>query len=559
MNKKVALAGIGLVLLIGVGWLWRTLSVRPAESMPTAAAVSTKSADEQPARSVGAGELSRESEQRAPAAEASPKPDTGASTPDHPVQSEAKRLPSTLLHIRAADTGRELTGVELVRGMNLDSSGSSCPGPYPKRDVLASAVTSPIHLGELEKLDPEAGAQPYYARAEHYAWGRIEIDLALGSEHELLLPPGGALAIELTGSIPPPDVAVLLVRPSASPRADAECIRRLDSRTSFALESLAAGSHFVSAELTGSTPSIPALAFGEVEIVAGSTAHLVLTLREIPHVDEAPLEGVVVIPKEWGIAEFRMMAYPLGVTNPMPSGGVPTLESKEMRAIESQPEAHVFSWPAVPLGSYELVVIPPGWSMTVNVGPSGMRNAHIEVPPPALVSVRVVEVGLGTDVEISELGWNSIRPEGFHGGHAYIGYKNSTTGRFEFSAPIGDVELTVADSDYLPFSKRVTVESGRNDITIEIVRACGIQLELKNGTVSVPFDDSNVSIGQVGGPGQSNWNTTRRQGMRFAVTNPGRYRVEIRAPSGYRAIEPFPVDVEAGKFVEIVVQVERAP
>lgn len=559
MTKKVALAGIGLVLLVGVGWLWRMLSVRSAESTPTTAAVGSGLAVEGNARPPTPTELSKQSEERAPATESSTPSDTGAAPPDNSVAPGAKRAPSTLLHVRAADTGQELTGVEVVRGVLLASIGWSYPGPYVKRDVLAASATSPISLDNPDETTVGGVARPYFARARGYAWGRIDIELGLGTEHELLLPPGGSLSVELTGSMPPPDLAELLIRAANSTHPGPDAIRTLDGSTAFVLESLAAGRQIVQVAISHSDPATSKLGEGEVDIVAGATAHLTLLLREIPHRDEVPLEGIVIVPKEWGIDEFRLTAFPLGATTPMPGDHVPPLESKSMRRVEGQPEARAFSWPAVPVGSYALDVLPPGWSMTVEVGPRGLTDARVEVPPPALVSVRVLDVNLGVDAPLQEIDWNSIRPEGANEGYQNTAGRNPSTKRYEFSAPIGDVDLTVADPAYLPLSRRVTVGPGRNEFTIEVQQACGIHLELKCGAVSVPFDDSNVSIEQVGGPGRSNWNSAAPQGMRFAVTNPGRYRVEIHAPSGYRAIEPFPVDIEAGKFVDVVAQVERVP
>jgi hypothetical protein len=641
MTKKVALAGIGLVLLVGVGWLWRMLSVRPAELPSTPAATGAQTTSDRAVPPAGRTELSQRPEERAPATESSPKApqdaasfviegsvvvldssggehpnedgflslrlegagdetwkrcdvahgswsvrasegakirvgqmelggratvlenpfDTLAIPADHRLTLRARWPPSTLLHVRATDTQQELAGVELIRGMALASSGASDPGPYTKRDLLAASATSPIRLDELDKLDLAEGAQPYYARADRYAWGRIELDLSVGSEHELLLRPGGSLVVDLSGPMPPPNLAALLVRDSDSPRAWPEATRPIDGRASFLLESLAAGHHAVSVEIHGLDPASSLLGSGEAEVLAGSTAHLAITLREIPRTDKAPLEGVVVVPKDWRIDEFRLMAFPIGRSAALPGDEVPPLQSGSMRPVEGQPEAHAFSWPAVPLGSYGLTVLPPGWVVKVDVGPQGLRNARIELPSPALVSVRVVDLDLGVEAPIQELQWVAVLPEGVSGGYSFGAQKNTTTGRHEFSAPIGEIEIRVADPLYLPVSKRVTVGLGRNDLTIEVEQASGVVLQVHEGNVAVPFDDSNVSIEQVGGDGRSNWNSKEpgERGMKFAVTHPGRYRVEVRGLSGYKQTVPVVLDIEPGKFAEVVVQVERQP
>src|SRR5262249_60590541 len=107
------------------------------------------------------------------------------------------------------------------------------------------------------------------------------------------------------------------------PRGEPESTRSLEGGASFLVESLATGRHLVSVGLPGSDPATSVLGSGEVEIVAGATAHLALALREIPRSDKAPLEGVVVVPKDWRIDEFRLMAFPLGPSTPMPGDGVP--------------------------------------------------------------------------------------------------------------------------------------------------------------------------------------------------------------------------------------------
>jgi len=456
----------------------------------------------------------------------------------------------TILHVKAEDTGLELDQVEIVRGRKLTYARGSHPGAYEDRDVAVKTGRSPIQLALEEKLALE-GTALYFARSADYAWGHINLDLSRGGEFELLLKRAGSLDVRLSGPHLS-DQAVLTIQNAENTSTEPDARLPIHGRDAISIDSLPVGHYEVSVEVEDLSSLDLPIGSAETDVVAGRNTQVDLTweLYSSPTRAKLTLAGVIVMPPEWGYTEFMLSG----------SGGgleIKGVSSLDMRTGE-RPHEYAFMLNSIEEGVYDMVVDPPGWSQRVEVRPQGLKDVRIEVPSPAQVSVQVVEAGTTHPVNAEYIEWWGVDQEGRVRGHAQSSERDHTTNKFEFQAPEGTVRVQVAHHDYRRTTKSVSVRPGRNELSIEVERACGFTLALKNGDVLVPFDEGKVQVRQIDGPGRWEEIEGRPSAKRYTVTAPGRYRIEFPTLGGYRPIPSREIQIEPGAFAELVIQVERS-
>src|SRR5262249_1158090 len=146
----------------------------------------------------------------------------------------------------------------------------------------------------------------YFVRSPGHAWAQVVVDFLSGGEKTVLLKPAVDVGIALTGIQPPPG-SVLRVRKGNGATRDPEFEVSIEDLSPVIIESLTSGVHTVSVEVVQNrqTGEIR-LASAEVELVAGKAKDVSLELRQPAAPAKVALEGILVLPEEWRIPEFRL-------------------------------------------------------------------------------------------------------------------------------------------------------------------------------------------------------------------------------------------------------------
>jgi hypothetical protein len=103
----------------------------------------------------------------------------------------------TMLSLKSAVTGEQLTDVEVIRVQDYSRSSLPHPGWPQSEDPLIVPEQSPVALdGRIGSI---GSAVALHARAAGHEWRRITVDLVAGGERELSLEPSGSVSLRLFG------------------------------------------------------------------------------------------------------------------------------------------------------------------------------------------------------------------------------------------------------------------------------------------------------------------------------------------------------------------------
>jgi hypothetical protein len=358
------------------------------------------------------------------------------------------------LHVRARDGGREL-GEVLLYELPAAQRGSPLDRQHPGPGAAARAAgPSPVTL----EPDPDFGAtRVVFAKSPGYAWGRIELE-AGQTEPTLTLDPAGALELAVVGE---PELATLeiLLLAAEPPHAEVLDLLRGDTKT-FRLEDLRAGRYRAEARHSGLLAGTL-----DVEVVAGQRVQAVLEVAR-PTAADVPLEGVLVLPEEYGTDDFMLEFLLQGRFD----GSSLSKGSFEIRFSAMKPEPGAtrgFRWsaPTARPGRYR-ILLSPHLVAELDSGPSGTRDARIEVRPPALVSLRCVDARTGADVRSEKLAFHTLSPRA----PCAVAASEGAGGALEFRVPAGPLLITTTPAQYEPITRLVELGPGANEIVLALRR-----------------------------------------------------------------------------------------
>lgn len=358
-----------------------------------------------------------------------------------------------LLHVRARDTGAELTDVVLYelppaqRGSTLDALH---PGPGAKAQARAVGA-SPVRLA------PVAGgaldARVVFAHAPGHAWGRIEVEPLAGGERTLEL--DRAAALELAIVCDPADTALEIVLLETVSRAEALVLQRGQAE-SFVLEDLRPGSYVAEARHSG-------LLIGSVEVAlaAGARTKAVLTAGA-PPAGSVPFEGVLVVPEAWALEDFILEFLLQGRFDEgsLTSGGF-EIRRSEMTLEPGSRERYRWRAPnasGVHSARYRVSLHPVPFVTEIDTGPSGTKEALIQVPAPAVVSVRVFDALGGAPVTSEKLFFAALAPR------ALVTTPQRNSAAPELRVPTGMLLLLTRPGQYEPSARLIEVGPGTNEV-----------------------------------------------------------------------------------------------
>ena len=437
---------------------------------------------------------------------------------------------ATILRVVDAASGADLAGVSLVRTGPYPHEEALHPGLDLEGRVIARDLLSPVSLDEHPlPLGPTWQAR-FLVGAQGYAWTLVEVDQQRGGERVVVLERAADLTVHVRGVEPRTRTQLQLRRPDRAPPVTTVDLERDDS---VELSGLAPGSYRVSAEVGEWIDRPLVLGQAQVELIAGARAELDLVLEAPPVLETADAGGTIFVAKGWGVRRVRAALELLAT----PLAGAERRQSIRTSPVPSAREGFdAFRWEREGLqtGRYELALDRPPFSAVVELPSGGRDDLDVVVPPPAELSVLVVDGVTGDEVVTDELMWSPRRPEGSSGGVLEPAQRDPRGGGYLIRAPAGEIDLMLWAWEYQPYSATVDLGRGVQAHTIRLERGCGLVLRLVDGETPIAFPtDWYGALEAVEGSGHRTLVSTGPFERKLMVSEPGTYLVDLPEIPGY--------------------------
>ncbi len=528
---------IVLVLLAAAGALLFTLLTSPSsprglDETPTG----TVPVDAATSRASSLSAARRVEEERAQAAEEQPPaPADVGLEPTEPLPREEEPQRTLALLVLDAVDGRHLEDVT-VRSR----------GPGRLCHHVPSPVRLPLPKSVLEQRRPVLQVE-----AVGYVTRSYPLDLRAGWEHTVRLERAGSLSILVQGGPVPAD-AVLRLWPAGQEGTGRPTRTRplakeaAPDRKSFRieLESVPPQPQVAQIQLGSWYEDPLVLADASFDLAAGERKEIVLTIDRTRIPQPARLAGILVLPSAWSETYDALHVQRVG--NSLP--GRATDRLLPIAEMERIGEGE-YRWDAgtVLTGRYALEVQDPRFVTVVEVPLEGEERALVEVPPPATLTVEVVDSRTGASLPDARLSWRTIWPDGV--GRAWeSAAPDPETGLFDLLAPVGEVELAVNAHRYQHRGERVPLQRDGSFHRLHAEASYLLSLQLFDGNERVPLPGGLPSLADklehLDGDGGYFGYAVESGKHYLLLDQPGRYRVTLPRIPGYRPIPDPVVEVD---------------
>ncbi|MBI1854209.1 MAG: hypothetical protein HYR85_28050 [Planctomycetes bacterium] len=454
---------------------------------------------------------------------------------DNPIELRARWPARSLLHVREAATGRELPSVQLIEGHVWSWTSVSTTHPGRAAGRWFDGLASPIDLSEL-LVQPTKGPPSIYrvanlsVRSAGLAWARIDVDLSSGGERFLDLVPGGDVDVHLVGEADL-DGASLRVRAVERPEGRPYAQVKLGTDREIALESMVPGAYTMSVEFGVSSTGPVVLGSAAVQVVAGMRTRVDVVVRERPKLERVQLAGIQ----------------------------HPHAEMDDARS-DGDDDVFPFHVAALSPGRYEVETDQPLYAAVIDVPDGGRDDVMIEIPPPAHVSIRVVDAATGSDAAVESVLWYTAIAAENGGGTVNDARRDSSTARFEFDAPRTTIVAWAGGIAHSGEQLRLDLHDGRNEGEIRVAATCGVRLRVVEGDATLPWNwEWRPRLTALDGDGRETGNSSDGRGHTLIVTKPGRYRLTMKKIDGYRDVPEQEITIGEGQYAEVVLHLEREP
>lgn len=484
------------------------------------------------------------------------------------------------VEIRAFDerTGAELSEVSLAPSMSRAGAVLGQPDLYRARTVSSPPLqySSPVEAGACEGV---------WIGAPGYAWTPVLLSTEPKGTRSVALVQAGTLEIEVRGAVPH-DAIVRIYR--GEPALDEwaqpwiqESV--LGSQISVVTDSaetqqkssapaLERDSEGFAAAQESDRP-LPGLArtlrledvptgecticifeadyqpgYGKpigqarATVAQGSIVRASLEVRAavLEAVEEAPLEGIVVIPDR-----LEASFGPLTLSSQSTNRSV----SIDRETMTQRAGSGEWRWNAgrFPVGGVHAVLWGTGLEWHLDLPKSGATSVRWVVPEICELTVELVEARSGAALEHGSAWWHPV-------GAQSTGSLAGNSGFHKALVPRGLVCLHVEDGlgALRSESKQVELPEGAHTERFSLGPATGIDLRYRDRGTRVPVLRPPVAADV---PDEEQ----RFDGERGRLLLPGHRKVKLRFPSveGYKAIPDRVVDVPESGFVEVTADLER--
>lgn len=465
------------------------------------------------------------------------------------------------LSVLDAAAGVHLGGITVARSEGWLMDDMQHPGAVtPSRTVVVDGSSSLSLFPSSREV--RSADTTWFVHSPGYAWQPVHLDLSYGGEREVRLEPGGDVEVRIVGERPG---GKLCLRFRTEGREDSRPLAEVELRGEAPVEvvGLPVGTFRLTLE-SGHWFEDP-VEYGGIEltVAAGGRSVHDLVIDVPTEVQLARLAGRVVLPAEWGLDAFRLTAE-LDGTPPAGAEAKRELRRSAMEKLPGTPDTWAFDFGELPLGEYDVQLSNGGWprvleyAIRVRLGPGGVLDANIEVPPPGTVVLRLVDPDLGEAAEVDHLFWSPV-PAGGGWMRVNVGVQREEgSDHFEFRAPIGTIVLGSFGGDYVSLHEEVEIGPGRNELSYPLRRNCPLVIRFFDGETPVPFTQHWYPRPEhLDGEGELLFAGGREGGFGTALSEPGRYVFELPEIEGFEPVPPHTITVRRGEETEYRVQLVR--
>jgi hypothetical protein len=482
--------------------------------------------------------------------DAIPVPDEGV------VALEAWWPRPSVLVVRDAATGREMTTLTVVRGTRFDDSRVHPSEGWVSR-IAERDARSPVTLPEVD------GYMTWFVRAPGHAWGRASVDHRRGGVREVLLVPGGDLDVTLAGALPPAETWLRVSRADAlgrvrrEPAAEFHCA----SLTPIRVEGLpAADYHVVVARGRAHDPEAP-LAAGRVVVEAGRLASLHLELDAASLEPDPPgvsMAGTLRLPPDAADAEVWLQ-----FGRPQDDGWVAFAPSTPVGSMlrPAADEPGAFTWFRGPIepGTWVVAVRPFGVYREVLVGPAGRDDVDLEIEELSTLELHLEDARTGEPIPEAYVRYVRAEWEA-NGGHADYLSRDAATPHRVVRTPPGTIAVEASSMEHRERREEVVLRSGTTRHAMRLEPAEQVVVQFREGGAVVPIDEiGSVGLRRIGDdePHETMYYDRPGQTIRLHAPEPGRYRLEVEPPDGFAPVPPREIQLARHEELEVVVELAR--
>jgi len=467
--------------------------------------------------------------------------------------------PQIRLRVLDAASRRHLDHVEIHKGSSRTVVGRASADREGQIEGPAWKGHSPLTLG-ASTPDAKLARMPLLVHSPGYAWTPVAVDFRARGEHEVLLERGGHLKVELDGELPRYLGRLRLYRADCDDgRLVAERRTRGESRHEFA--DLPAGTYRVAVEAGQFAHDSLGLGEALADIQAGGHQLVMVEVEQASTVVRAPMTGVVNVPQEWGIGDSRVFAELHGPT-PVLDNARNSLSLDRLLVVDGSDGSRLFDFGKLPTGRYTVGVLGMGLSrfgehsISVDLGPEGVTDIYLEVPPPAPVTVSMVDRATREDIQGAIVWWN--RTPGRPAARKAQVQREVNIGCFEFLAPVGEIIVRGHFEGYTPIDEILTIHPGPNTFSFTAERASIVRLLLRDGETSVPWSDDWFPVEELLEGEGDVFSASGRVGERSVrLSVPGPYRLGGFEIEGFEAVESIEFSALQGETIDHVIALKR--
>jgi hypothetical protein len=467
----------------------------------------------------------------------------------------ARRSPPATLRVVDASSHLDLDGITLVSSEEFPRADVGHPGCDFEARVLARGLTSPVsldtHYAGLERY----GQMRFFVGAPEHACQLVQIEPTAGGETLVPLERGADLSVSVRGVDPAAGAALRLRRESRfQPVADVDL--RADGTLEF--EGLVPGDLRVVAEIGDAFRTPLVLGEQRVALIAGERAQVDLVLEAAPKLLIARGAGTVFVPEAWKshavTIQLQLLDPPLG-----DSLVEQNVEAQTVPSVRAGFDAFRWEREGLQAGRYFLATLEPPIGVVVELPPRGRDDLDLEVPPPAELTLHVVDEITGQPVEVDELNWIAKPPEGVLGVEFERARFDAQARVYRIRAPATRIELMAWAWQYQPYDEEIDLRAAAGEHTMRLKRGCGLTLRLVDGETPVLFPkgwaDEPVAVVGTGHTTLMQFGDFERK---YMVTDPGTYSLQLPAIPGFVQPPVLEVDIRPDEFAERVISLERA-
>lgn len=453
------------------------------------------------------------------------------------------------LHVHDVGTGQSLGNVDLVIAPDFYGWGDPEPLPGVAPTLWRDGVAVPLELSfeDLPKQALRTLKLPLQIGAEGYAWRGVKLSLNQAEAH-VGLALGGSLEIQVSGLS---DVKDLKLTLNGDGHLGTWPLRE-DGLLRF--EGVSAGRVRAQVHRSDWFSIDKTFADGAADIVAGETTSMDLAIDPSAGnpVRVFDVELLMAVPEEWEAESYS--AFMSLVESPAGGGDV---EGARFEPAEAEPGWTIFRSQEMELqeGVWALDGRDVPWRCTFGVDGDG--EIRLEVPAPVVTQLRVVDKQTGAVPEDLRVNWNGLIDGRGSGYSLHEAESAEGAGEYQIRTPRSRLNLSVRCPSHFPKSLELQPDELGGVLTLELERAQGLVLRMRDEQGEVPKVEGFWDLGfQPTGGGEMPPNYSRsgnRRELRIAVGEAGSYDLSFPEFAGYEWQEVRTIDIAEGEFTELEI------